>query len=237
MAELNRQEKTALRRKNAHAIMAAPVSGIEAPMTATMIIGTKRYSSWSLRPWLAAKVAGFAFDEIEITLRQPETKAEILKYSPSGKVPCLIHGEVTVWDSLAICEYLAELHPRLWPADRGARAVARAVSAEMHSGFPNLRNVCSMDVTQVTPLEEVPPEVTAEAERIRALWNDCRARFGQGGPFLFGAFSVADAMYAPVVSRFTTFALPVDPVSQAYMDAIWALPAMQEWKQAAIEAA
>lgn len=202
-------------------------------MPATLIIGTKRYSSWSLRPWLAAKVAGFAFDEVLVTLRQPETKAEILKYSPSGKVPCLIHDGLAVWDSLAICEYLAELHPALWPGDPAARAVARAVSAEMHAGFPNLRNVCSMDITQVTPLGEIPPEVEAETGRIRALWNDCRARFGAGGPFLFGRFSVADAMYAPVVSRFTTFAIPVDAVSRAYMDAIWALPAMQEWKASA----
>lgn len=207
---------------------------MSAPMT--LIIGTKRYSSWSLRPWLAAKVGGFAFDEIEIALRQPETKAEILKYSPSGKVPCLIHGATTIWDSLAICEYLAELQPRLWPATREARAVARAVAAEMHSGFPNLRNICSMDVTQITPLTEIPPEVAAEVERIRAIWNDCRTRFGGDGPFLFGRFSVADAMYAPVVSRFTTFDIPVDAVSKAYMDAVWALPAMGQWRQAALDA-
>ncbi len=202
-----------------------------APMT--LVLGTKRYSSWSLRPWLAAKVAGLEFDETLITLRQPETKAEILKHSPSGKVPCLIHGSLTIWDSLAICEYLAELVPGLWPEDREARAVARAVSAEMHSGFPNLRNVCSMDVCEITPLAEIPPEVATEMERITALWNDCRRRFGAGGAFLFGKFSVADAMYAPVVSRFTTFALPMDDISKAYADAIWALPAMQQWKQAA----
>ena len=204
----------------------------------TLVIGTKRFSSWSLRPWLAAKMAGVEFDEVLIALRQPETKAEILKHSPSGKVPCLIHGGLAVWDSLAICEYLAELHPTLWPEGREARAVARAVSAEMHSGFPNLRNVCSMDVGALTPLAEVPPEVQAEVDRIQALWADCRARFGAkaGGPFLFGRFSIADAMYAPVVSRFTTFAIKMDSVSQAYCDAIWSLPAMQEWKQTAVEA-
>jgi len=207
------------------------------PANMTLVIGTKRFSSWSLRPWLAAKMAGAEFDEVLIALRQPETKAEILKHSPSGKVPCLIHGGLAVWDSLAICEYLAELHPTLWPEGREARAVARSVSAEMHSGFPNLRNVCSMDIGAVTPLAEVPPEVQAEVDRIQALWNDCRARFGAkaGGPFLFGRFSIADAMYAPVVSRFTTFAIKLDPVSQAYCDAIWSLPAMQEWKQAAAE--
>lgn len=208
------------------------------PANMTLVIGTKRFSSWSLRPWLAAKMAGAEFDEVLIALRQPETKAEILKHSPSGKVPCLIHGGLAVWDSLAICEYLAELHPTLWPEGREARAVARSVSAEMHSGFPNLRNVCSMDIGAVTPLAEVPPEVQAEVDRIQALWTDCRARFGAkaGGPFLFGRFSVADAMYAPVVSRFTTFAIKMDSVSQAYCDAIWSLPAMQEWKQAAVEA-
>lgn len=207
------------------------------PANMTLVIGTKRFSSWSLRPWLAAKMAGAEFDEVLIALRQPETKAEILKHSPSGKVPCLIHGGLAVWDSLAICEYLAELHPTLWPEGREARAVARSVSAEMHSGFPNLRNVCSMDIGAVTPLAEVPPEVQAEVDRIQALWNDCRARFGAkaGGPFLFGRFSIADAMYAPVVSRFTTFAIKMDPVSQAYCDAIWSLPALQEWKQAAAE--
>ena len=203
----------------------------------TLVIGTKSFSSWSLRPWLAARMAGAEFDEVLIALRQPETKAEILKHSPSGKVPCLIHGGLAVWDSLAICEYLAELHPTLWPEGREARAVARSVSAEMHSGFPNLRNVCSMDIGAVTPLAEVPPEVQAEVDRIQALWTDCRARFGvkAGGPFLFGRFSIADAMYAPVVSRFTTFAIKMDPVSQAYCDAIWSLPALQDWKQAAVE--
>lgn len=205
------------------------------PAPMTLVIGTKRFSSWSLRPWLAARMAGIEFDEVLIALRQPETKAEILRHSPSGKVPCLLTGALAVWDSLAICEYLAELHPTLWPEGREARAVARAVAAEMHSGFPNLRNTCSMDMCAVTPLAEVPPEVQAEIDRIQALWNDCRARFGAkaGGPFLFGRFSVADAMYAPVVSRFTTFAIALDPVSQAYCDAIWSLPPMQDWKQAA----
>jgi glutathione S-transferase len=206
----------------------------------TLVIGTKRISSWSLRPWLAAKMAGVDFDETLITLRQPETKAEILKHSPSGKVPCLLHGGLAVWDSLAICEYLAELHPTLWPEGREARAVARAVSAEMHAGFPRLRDVCGMDVCVTTPLAEVPADAAAEIARVQALWNDCRARFGTkgiGGPFLFGRFSVADAMFAPVVTRFTTYAIALDAVSQAYCDAVWSLPPMQEWKQAACESA
>lgn len=196
-----------------------------------LVIGTKRYSSWSLRPWLALKMAGLGFDEIEIALRQPETKAEILKHSPSGKVPCLLVGDGAVWDSLAICEYAAELAPDLWPAERDARAVARSVSAEMHSGFQALRNACAMDVCDSLPMAEIPDDVMADIARITALWKDCRARFGAGGQFLFGRFSVADAMFAPVVTRFTTYDLPLDAVSKAYCDAIWALPAMQDWKR------
>lgn len=198
-----------------------------------LVIGTKRYSSWSLRPWLALKMAGLPFDEIEITLRQPETKAEILKHSPSGKVPCLLRDGLAVWDSLAICEYVADLNPALWPLEAEARAVARSVSAEMHSGFMALRNACAMDVCDSLPMAEIPEDVQADITRIKAIWNDCRARFGQEGPFLFGQFSIADAMYAPVVTRFTTYNLPLDPVSQAYCDAVWALPALQQWKKEA----
>ncbi|MDA8230854.1 MAG: glutathione S-transferase family protein [Magnetospirillum sp.] len=209
--------------------------------TLTLVIGTRRLSSWSLRPWLALRMAGAAFKEIEIALRQPDTKARILEFSPSGKVPLLIHGDVKVWDSLAICEYAHELFPGagLWPDDAKARAVARAVAAEMHSGFPNLRSVCAMDVCATTPLGEVPPEVAAETGRIRAVWADCRQRFGakatgkNAGPFLFGRFTIADAMYAPVVTRFTTYALPQDATSQAYCDAIWGLPPMRSWRESA----
>lgn len=202
----------------------------------TLIIGTKRFSSWSLRPWLAARMAGLSVTEIEIALRQPDTKTEISKYSPSGKVPCLVHDGLTLWDSLAICEYLAETFPQagLWPEDRAARAVARAVSAEMHSGFVALRNACSMDMCATTPMQEIPNDVIAEVTRINALWDGCRTRFGAAGPFLFGRFSVADAMYAPVVSRFTTYHLPVTDISRAYCAAIWDLPAMQEWRGASI---
>lgn len=203
--------------------------------TLTLVIGTRRYSSWSLRPWLAARMAGADIRAIEVTLRQPETKAEILRHSPSGKVPCLIHDGLVVWDSLAICEYLAETFPeaRLWPDESKARAVARAVSAEMHSGFMNLRNLCPMDLCQDAPLADIAPELQTDIERVKAIWNDCRARFGAGGPFLFGRFSVADAMFAPVVTRFATYALPLDAVSQAYCDAILGLPALQEWRAAA----
>jgi glutathione S-transferase len=204
-------------------------------MALELVIGSKRYSSWSLRPWLALKQAGLVFREIEVTLRQPETKAEILKHSPSGKVPLLKHDGLAIWDSLAICEYLAEIAPeaKLWPEEREARAVARAVSAEMHSGFTPLRRDCPMDVLLDTQDFVIPEEAQADIARIDAMWMDCRARFGQGGPFLFGRFSIADAMYAPVVTRFITYHAQVSSVSKAYMEAIMALPAMGAWKAGA----
>ncbi len=204
------------------------------PSSITLVVGSHRYSTWSLRAFLALKATGKAFDEVEVQLRQPDTPAAIRAYSPSGKVPLLIHDGVKVWDSLAICEYLAETFPAagLWPADRQARAMARAVSAEMHAGFAQLRMLCPMDLgAGLTPLAEIPSEVAEDVARIRALWADCRRRFGQAGPYLFGPFTIADAMYAPVVTRFTTYALPQDVESQAYCDAIWALPALREWQE------
>ena len=204
-------------------------------MGLTLIIGTKRYSSWSLRPWLALKAAGIAFREIEIALRQPETKAEILKHSPSGKVPLLDDDGFKVWDSLAICEYLAERFPAagLWPDDSRARAVARAVAAEMHSGFMPLRRDCPMDMLADTPMTDISDEVKADVARIDALWTDCRARFGGGGDFLFGRFSIADAMFAPVVTRIRTYHLPVGKVSQAYCDSVMTIAVMAEWSSSA----
>lgn len=200
-----------------------------------LVIGTKAWSSWSLRPWLALKQSGLAFEEVLIPLRQPDSKEKIQAHSPSGKVPVLKDGDLRVWDSLAICEYVAELACAvpLWPENKGARAVARSVSAEMHAGFPALRQHLSMDVTQSLALPDLPAEATADVTRVQAIWNDCRSRYGAGGPFLFGRFSVADAMYAPVATRFVTFGVPLDPVSQAYVDALYALPAMQEWIAAA----
>ncbi len=195
----------------------------------TLVIGTKGWSSWSLRPWLALRQAGLSFDEVLIPLRRPETAAAISRYSPSGKVPVLIEGDVRIWDSLAICEYAAELAPELWPADARARAVARSVSAEMHAGFMELRRLMSMDVTARLPAPEPTAALQAEIARILELWHDCRTRFGRSGPFLFGAFSVADAMYAPVVTRFVTYGVELSPIARAYVESITALPAMRDW--------
>lgn len=201
----------------------------------TIYLGNKNYSSWSLRGWLALKHTGAAFEEVVIPLNETSTRSTILRHSPSGRVPALKHGELTVWDSLAIGEYLAERFPeaKLWPAHVEARAVARSVSAEMHSGFQALRQHLPMNVRSSFPNRGVTPEVQADIIRIGALWRDCRKRFGEGGPFLFGPFTIADCMYAPVVSRFRTYKIETEEVGQAYCDAIMALPAMQDWVAAA----
>jgi glutathione S-transferase len=197
----------------------------------TLVIGNKNYSSWSLRPWLAMRQAGVPFREVRIPLYTPESKAQIRSYSPSGKVPCLVDGTLAVWDSLAICEYLAERHPQLelWPVDPRARALARSMSAEMHSGFQNLRSNMSMNCRKHFPGMGRTVEVAGEIERIQRSWGEARDKHGDGGPFLFGRFSIADAMYAPVVLRFRTYAVQLNPVSRAYADAILALPAIQQW--------
>lgn len=192
-----------------------------------LFVGNKNYSSWSLRAWLALKVLGIPFEEKYIPLYRADSKARILEHSPSGKVPCLVDGATTVWDSLAILEYLAERHPSLWPADRAERARARAVSAEMHSGFPNLRQHMSMNVRRRYPGKGRTPEVLEEIARIEAMWAAART------PFLFGGFTAADAMYAPVVLRFRTYAVELRGAARGYYDAVLALPAMQEWIDAA----
>jgi glutathione S-transferase len=201
----------------------------------TLVVGSKNYSSWSLRPYLALAHTGQPFREVLVRLGEPDTAANIAKYSPSGRVPTLVHGELVVWDSLAICEYLAELFPqaKLWPQDAAARAVARSVTAEMHSGFANLRNHMPMNLRARRPGEGRAPGVAEDISRITALWRECRSRFGQGGPFLFGAFSIADAFYAPVVTRFVTYGVELDAVCGAYRDAVLALPAMRTWMEAA----
>jgi glutathione S-transferase len=197
----------------------------------TLLIGNKNYSSWSLRPWLAMRQAGLAFREVRIPLYTPESKTQIRAYSPSGKVPCLVDGTLAVWDSLAICEYLAERHPQLelWPSDQRARAVARSMSAEMHSGFQHLRSNMSMNCRRQFPGVGRTVEVAGEIERIQRSWGEARERHGSGGPFLFGRFSIVDAMYAPVVLRFRTYAVQLNPVCRDYADAILALQPMQQW--------
>ena len=199
----------------------------------TLVVGNKNYSSWSLRPWLAMRQAGIPFDEVRIALYQPGSKARLLQYSPAGKVPVLIDGPVTVWDSLAILEYLADKFPqcRLWPEDRAARAHARTISAEMHAGFARLREHMSMNLRRSLPGRGRTPEVDAEIGRITRMWLDCLGRYG--GPFLFGAFGAADAMYAPVAGRFTTYGVALPPPCQRYVGALLALPALQEWYAAA----
>ena len=207
----------------------------------TLVIGNKNYSSWSLRAYLALAHAGVPFDEIVIPLKEPGTRATILKYSPSGTVPVLKHGAVTVWDSFAIAEYLADAFPasRLRPETLEARALARSICAEMHSGFAALRSALPMNVRSSFPQRKPTQEAQADISRIAAIWRDCRKRFGEaasessGGPFLFGHFTAADAMYAPVVSRFRTYRIELDEVCRAYADAVWALPAMQAWAVAA----
>src|SRR5215510_10684449 len=178
-------------------------------MALKLIIGNKNYSSWSLRPWIAMKVAGIAFDEEVISLDAKDFKSRVTKISGTGKVPALADGDVQVWESLAILEYLAERYPdaRLWPVDPAPRATARAIAAEMHAGFVPLRRHLPMNMWRPVMRRELTAEVQANVRRIDALWTDCRTRFDAGGSFLFGAFGAADAMYAPVVSRFHTYAV------------------------------
>lgn len=198
----------------------------------TLAIGNKNYSSWSMRPWLALRASGIPFDEVFIPLYTDQAdKDKILAFSRAGKVPVLVDGDITVWDSLAIIEYLAERFPdaKLWPEDRAARAHARAVCAEMHSGFQALRNECGMNLHRPVKAIALSADAEVNVARVQELWLDCRKRYGAGGPFLFGRFGAADAMYAPVVHRFRTYAIPVVPEVKAYMDAMLALPAFQEW--------
>jgi glutathione S-transferase len=204
--------------------------------TLHLTIGNKNYSSWSMRPWFAMKVAGIPFEETVISLNAPEFK-ERLKISGTGKVPVLVDGSVRIWESLAILEYLAEtnLAAKLWPADAAARAHARAVSNEMHAGFLPLRRQCPMNFWRPVKKMALNAEAAANVWRIDAMWSDCRDRFGAGGPFLFGKFTATDAMYAPVVSRFHTYAVEVGAASRAYMAAVMALPAWAEWTAAALQ--
>jgi glutathione S-transferase len=205
-------------------------------MALTLVIGNKNYSSWSFRPWIAMKATGIAFTDRVISLNDTEFKPKLAEVTPAGKVPVLIDGDVHVWESLAILEYLAEKFPAagLWPADAAARAHARAIAAEMHAGFAPLRKHCPMNFWRPVKRHDLPADVVANIQRIDTMWSGCRARFGAGGPFLFGAFSAADAMYAPVVSRFHTYDIEPGSVSRAYMEAVMSLPAWGEWREAAL---
>lgn len=198
-----------------------------------LVIGSRYASSWSLRPWLLLKQLGLPFEEIVIPLRQPDTALHIRRYSPSGKVPVLLADGLKIWDSLAIAEYLAEGHPGLWPADRATRALARAVCCEMHSGFAALRSFMPMDFTaRFDPPGKLLAAVEGDIDRIVAIWADCR-RVAGPGPFLFGSFTIADAMFAPVCSRFATYAVPLPPPARDYVEHMMDLPAMLEWGRAA----
>jgi len=199
-----------------------------------IVVGNKKYSSWSLRPWLALKLTGAPFEEVVVALDMPDTAENIRKYSPGGRVPALIDGGLTVWESLSICEYLAEKFPaaELWPKDAAQRALARSISSEMHAGFANLRNDCSMKILQQYPPKPLRAETQKDVDRIVEIWNGCLSK--SGGPYLFGAKpGIADAMYAPVVSRFRTYSISVSGKAAAYCDTMWKLPALQAWVEGA----
>jgi glutathione S-transferase len=201
----------------------------------TLVVANKNYSSWSLRGWLALKATGTDFEEIVVPLREADTHTTLLRYSPSGKAPCLIHGSVTVWESLAICEYLAEIFPAagLWPENGAARAHARAIAAEMHAGFIALRRSLPMNIRAKQNPFTLSDEAQQDINRIEAIWRESRDRFGGNGPFLFGTFGAADAMYAPVAARFATYSLTLGEEASHYCKAIMAHPFMVEWRAAA----
>jgi glutathione S-transferase len=206
-------------------------------MTLKLVIGNKNYSSWSLRPWLALRAGNIVFEEVFIPLYTGDAdKKRILAFTGSGKVPALIDGDITVWDSLAIIEYAAERFPesRLWPEDRASRAHARSISAEMHSGFVALRSECGMNLHRPVKAVTLSEAARADVARVQQIWIECRERHATSGPFLFGAFSGADAMFAPVVHRFRTYAIEVAPLARDYMNAMMALPAFQEWTRAGL---
>jgi glutathione S-transferase len=202
-------------------------------MALTLVLANKAYSSWSMRPWMVLKHFGIPFEDIVIPMNRPETRAEMLQHAPTGKCPSLHDGSVSVWDSLAIIEYIAETYPvfPIWPRGTEARAYARSLSAEMHSGFMALRNECPMNIRRPRRAINVSEEALADVKRIDEAFTEARSRFGGAGAFLFGEFSAADAMFAPVVNRFDTYDLPVSDATRAYMAAMKALPAWQQWER------
>jgi glutathione S-transferase len=201
----------------------------------TLVIANKCYSSWSMRPWLLMKQLGIAFHEITIPLDLADTKANLLKHSPAGKVPILIDGDVTVWESIAIMEHVGEAYGApVWPQDRRARAMARSIAAEMHSGFLGLRSACPMNLGKKFAQKDRGDAVARDVARFSEIVRQARDGFGAGGPFLFGTFSAADAMYAPLATRLDTYSIPLDVTTRAYVDTILSLPAFQEWRSAAM---
>lgn len=203
-----------------------------------LLIANKLYSSWSLRPWLLMTALGIPFDEMVVPLYMPDSKARILDVSPNGKVPCLTDGDIKVWESLAVVEYLAERFPDkgVWPKDRAARADARAVSSEMHAGFQALRSACPMNLgKRFEPRDDLGSDVADNLRRFEGLVSDARRRFGKGGDFLYGAFCAADAMYAPLATRLDTYQLRLAPQTRAYVDAILKHPAFVAWRTAALQ--
>jgi glutathione S-transferase len=207
-------------------------------MNLRLVIGNKNYSSWSMRPWVLLRQAQIPFDEVQLKFDESKgslTVAGIEKYSAAGKVPVLMIDGEAVWDSLAICETVAEMFPEkhLWPETAEARRVARSACAEMHSGFQALRSKMPMNIRSRHPGKGLTPESRKDIDRVVALWTECRERFGGAGNFLFGRFSIPDAFYAPVVMRFHTYAVKLPPVAQAYCEAVQALSAVREWIEAA----
>ncbi|KAF3997316.1 glutathione S-transferase family protein [Glaciimonas immobilis] len=202
----------------------------------TLVIGNKNYSSWSMRPWVVLKAFGIPFNEVRILLDQAETATDIAKYSAAGKVPVLVVGDLHIWDSLAICEYLAEQFPDagMWPKDVAARAIARSVCAEMHAGFAGVRSAMSMDIRASRPGEGRTPQAQGDIGRISEIWEDCLSEFGHHR-FLFGDFSIADAFFAPVVMRFRIFGVSLAPALQAYVERVQAHPAIAQWVREALE--
>jgi glutathione S-transferase len=205
-----------------------------------LVIANKNYSSWSLRPWLLLTEFGIPFEEVLVPFGprfdDPEWKRAVSVFTPGGKVPALVDGEIRVWESLAIMDHLADIRPDLaiWPRDPAARAMARSIAAEMHAGFSALRGACPMNIAWIHPAKDRGPKVAADVARIGAIWREARERFGADGPFLFGTFSAADAMYAPVVSRLVSYSIPLDPVSAAYAEAVQATKGFRSWREAAL---
>lgn len=201
-----------------------------------LVIANKLYSSWSLRPWMVLRALDIPFEEVVIPLRRDDSKERLAQYSPSGKVPVLVDGDLVIWESLAIIEYVAERFPgkTVWPKDREARAHARAISNEMHGGFMPLRQGCPMNLGARYKTPELTESMKANIDRVETIWADARKAYGKSGPYLYGAFSAADAMFAPVVTRLDTYQIPVKPETRRYMDTILADPHFAAWKKAAL---